>query len=129
MRELDGVGWGQHKCGAVLLEDDQSHPVAALVGIRQQGQDRALGGVHPFCHCHGPGGIHQEQDQVGHALDPDLALQVGRLDGESQPFSFLCAVHLVGSRGAEGGVEGDVILLVSGRTRLDIASVLALGLG
>jgi hypothetical protein len=35
----------------------------------------------------------------------------------------------MGSRGAEGGVEGDIVLLVAGGARLDIAPVFALRLG
>ncbi len=120
---------GRTKRGAVLLEDDQAHAVAALVGICQQGQDRALGRVHPFCHRHRPGGIHQEQNQIRHALDADLALQVRGFDGKSQSFAFFNALFLEGSRGPEGGVEGDVVLLFPGGTRLDVTPVFALGLG
>jgi hypothetical protein len=56
-------------------------------------------------------------------------LQVRRLDGKCQTFAFFHALFLKGSRGAERGIEGDVVLLFAGRTRLDVTSVFALGLG
>ena len=51
------------------------------------------------------------------------------LDGEGQALALLGAALLERRGGAEGGIEGDVIGLVVGRARLDIAAVLALGLG
>jgi hypothetical protein len=50
------------------------------------------------------------------------------LNGKRHALALLAAALLEGGRGAEGGVEGDVIGLVAGRARLDIATVLALGL-
>jgi hypothetical protein len=56
-------------------------------------------------------------------------LQVALFDGEGQPFSFLDAALLVGRRGAERGIEGDIVGAIPGGARLDIPSVLAFGLG
>ena len=119
----------QDKRGAVLLEDDQPDPVAALVGIRQQRQDRAFGGVHPLRDRHRPGSIHQEQNEIRHPFDADLALQVALFNGKGQPFAFFDAAFLERRRGAECGIEGDIIRLVAGGARLDIPSVFAVGLG
>jgi len=127
--KLHRVGGGQHQGGAVLLEDDQTDAVAALVGVREQREDGALGGVHALGDGHGPGGVHQEEHKVGDALDADLALEVALLDGEGQALALLGAAFLEGGGGAEGGVEGDVVVAVARRARLDIAAVLALGVG
>ena len=129
LRQLDRVGGRQHQRGAVLLEDDQTDAVAALICIRQQGQDCALRGVHPLRNGHGPGGVHHEQDEVRHALDADLALQVALLDGEGETLAFFGALFLERRGGAEGGVEGDVVEFVARGARLDIPSVFAFGLG
>jgi len=58
----DGIGGWEHLGCPVFLKDNQSHPVPSLVGIGQQGENGTLGGSHPFCNRHRPGGIHEEQD-------------------------------------------------------------------
>jgi hypothetical protein len=55
-------------------------------------------------------------------------LQVGAVDVVGQPcFALGAAFALVRGGGAQGGVEGDVVDLVPGRARLDVASALAVG--
>ncbi len=127
--KLDRIRGRQDQCGAILLEDDQPDPVAALVRIGQQRKDGALGGVHAFCHSHRPGGIHQKQNQVRHALDAHLALQVGGLDGKCQTLAFLGAPLLEGRGCAKGGIERNIVLFIPSRARFDVAAVFAVGLG
>ena len=111
------------------MEDDQAHPVAALVGIGEQGEDGALGGAHALGDRHRPGGIDHEQHQVGGLLDADLALKIGRADGKGHPLAQLGALALEGGGGAHGGVKGQVIGAPVGGARLDVAAALALGVG
>ena len=125
--QRDGIRRGQDKCGAVLLEDDQTDPVAALIGVRQQGQDGTLRGGHTLCHGHGPGSIHQKQDQVGGLLDAYLALQVTFLDGKSHLLALLDASFLEGCCRADGGIEGHIVGFAVGRAGLNVTASFALG--
>jgi len=124
--QLYAVGRRQDQGSAILLEHDQAHAVSALVGVHQQRENRAFGRIHAFGHCHRPGGVHQEEYQVGDLLDAHLALQVASFNGKGQAFAFLDAAFLIGRSRAEGGVKGDIIGLVASGARLDIASMLAL---
>ncbi len=125
--ECDRIGGRQDESGPVLLEDDQPHAVAALVGIGQKGQDGALGGSHAFRDSHGPGSIHQEQDQIGGLFDADFPLQVALLDGESHLFTLLGALRLEGRGGAQGRIESHVVSLAVGGAGLDVTAAFALG--
>jgi hypothetical protein len=108
--QLDRVGGRQDQGSPVLLEYDQADPVAALVGVREQGKDGALGGRHPFGHRHRPGSVHHEQHQVGGFLYPNLALEVNRANGEGhRRLRCSFAVRLEWGRGAQGGIKGQVI--------------------
>jgi hypothetical protein len=113
--------------GLVPLEHDQPHPIAPLVGIDQQAQDGALGSLHPLAGRHAPTGIHHEQNQVGSPTDAHLALDVARPDGQGEV--VVCALPLVGGCLAQGGVEGDVVVLSLGWAGLDVATALAVGAG
>src|SRR5581483_9098776 len=121
----NGVGGRQHQDRPVFLEDDQPDAIPALVGIRQQGHDRAFGGVHAFGNGHAPRRIDHEQDQVGGTLHPDFALQVLVLNGVGHPLMFSAALEGRGS--AEGSVEGDVISPVASGPGLDVPATFALG--
>ena len=127
--EVHRVGRREDERGLVLLEDDQPHAVAALVGVGEQGHDRALGCGHALGHGHGPRSVHDEQDQVRRALDANLLLQVARLDGKRdlRLGALLCPLNLHGRGGAKGGVEGEVARLAVRGAGLDIAPALALG--
>ena len=111
------------------MEDDQAYTITALVRIGEKRKDCTFGCVHALGHGHRPGGIHQEQHQVGNALDADLALQVGLLDREGQAPALFGATLLERCGRPEGGVECDVIAPLTGGARLDIAAVLALRAG
>jgi hypothetical protein len=56
-------------------------------------------------------------------------LQVAFLDGEGETLALFGAAFLERRGGAEGRVEGDIVGLVPGGTRLDVPSVLAFGSG
>ena len=108
--QLHAAGGGQDEAGLVALEDDQANLVAALVGIDQQAEDGALGGLHAFAGRHAPAGIDDKEDQVAGAAHAHLALQVAlaQLEGEVV-FASRVALALVGGGGAQRGVEGDVL--------------------
>jgi len=84
--ELDGVRRFQHDNGAVFLEDDQADAISALVGVREQGQDRTLGCGHPLRHGHGPGGVDDEQNQVCGFANAYFFLKIGGFDGKTSMF-------------------------------------------
>jgi hypothetical protein len=124
----DRVRWRQDERGAVLLEYDQPDPVAALVRVCQQRQDRTFRRGHAFRHGHGPRRVHQEEHEVGGALHADFALEITFLDGERNLLALFGAPFLEWGCGADGGIEGDVVCLAVGRTGLDVPSVFALGM-
>jgi hypothetical protein len=126
--KLDGIRRREDEGGAILLKDHEANAIPALIGIREQGKNRTLGGIHALGNRHGPRGIHQEEHEVGDALDADLALKIRAFDGECEPLALFDAAPLKRGSGAEGGVECDIVNLVVGGSRLDIAAVLALGL-
>ncbi len=121
-------GRKDHGC-AVLLENDQTHPITALVGVGEQGQDSALGGRHALSDCHRPGGIHNEQHKVGGLFHAHLALEVTGADGEGYPLTLFLALLLEGGGGTYRGIKRQVIGFAVGRASLDIAPALAIGVG
>ena len=127
-RKTELVG-GQNQAGAVFLEDDQANPVAALVGVGEQGEDGALGGAHPFGDGHRPGCIHEEEHQVGGAAHADLLLEVGFLDGEGDAAAGVGALPLEWGGGADGGIEGEIGGGVFRGMGLDVAAAFAVGAG
>ncbi len=127
LRKLHRVGRGQDGQGAVLLEDDQADAITALVGIGQQRQDGAFGRRHAFGDRHRPGGVDDEQDQVGSLANAYLALQIGSLDGEGDPTPLFLPADLVGRSGPQRGVKGDVRRDAVGRAGGDVAAALAVG--
>jgi hypothetical protein len=80
------------------LEDHESDAVPPLIGVREQGEDCAFGGRHPFSDGHGPRGVHHEQDEVCRPLDADLAVIIGGMNREGYSLAFLFALSLEGSR-------------------------------
>ena len=122
LRQLDAGGGRQHDPRFLALEDDQPHLVAALVGIVQQRDDRALGGLHALGRGHAPRGIHHEEHQVGGPAHAHLLLQVLPLDDERQLAlgALARAAALEGRGRAEGGVEGQILrpALTIGRARM-----------
>ena len=129
--KLHRVSRRQDQQRAVLLEGDQTDPVAALVGIGKQREDGALCGGHSFGDCHRPRGIYQEQHQIGGAPYAHLALVIAALNGKSHIALFLQigTALLEGCGGTEGCVEGNVILAAHSRARHDIAPALAVAVG
>jgi hypothetical protein len=124
---MDRIGGRQDGDGAILLEDHQSDPVAALVGVGEEREDGALGGRHPLGDGHRPGGVHHKQDEVARLAHADLLLKVGRLDGEGHLLPLIETVDLVGGGRPQGGVERDVVGLAGGGAGSDVAAALAIG--
>ena len=88
----------QQQLGLVPAEGHQTHPVAALVGVEQEREDRRLDLAHPLAGGHRPGGVDGEQHEVGLAPAGDRVAQVvagdpGRAGARSAPRG----------RGPEGG--------------------------
>jgi len=126
---MDRTGGGQHEGGAIFLENDQPHPIAALVSISEQRDDGSLGGRHALGNRHRPGGIHHEQHQVGGLLYPHLALKIGRFNGECHLLALLCPFDLERSCSAQRGIESNIIGLAIGRAGLDVTAAFTLGVG
>src|SRR6185312_10930285 len=71
-------GGRQRELGSGPAERDQTHLVPALVGVEQQGQDRALDRAHPLPGRHRPAGVHGEEHQVSLTALAYRLAQVGR---------------------------------------------------
>ena len=127
--ELDRIGGGQHQGGAILLEDDQPHPVAPLVGIGQQGEDSPLSGRHALGNRHRPGSIHYKKHQIGRFFDPHFTLQVAGLNRKRHFLALLGAPFLMGRGGADSGVECNIAGFSVGGSRLNVAAAFALRAG
>lgn len=123
--KLNRVGRWQHGDGTILLEDDQADTISALIRIGEQGKDGAFRCRHPFGYCHGPGGIHDKEDQVGGPAHAHFALQVGRLDGESDVLALVLAIALERGRSPQRGIKGDIAGLLMRWTCLDVTAALA----
>ena len=84
-RDLDAPGRTQHDVGAVAPERHHRHFVAALVGVEEQAEDRALHRLHTALDTHRARGVHREHDQVpGFAL-ADRFANVLDVDGRRSP--------------------------------------------
>ena len=127
-RKLDAVRRGEHDAGLILLEHDHSDSVPALIGILQQGHHRALSGLHAFGDGHRPGGIDDEEHQVGGLAHADLAVVV--VGAQRQGWASLVLARLLkGSRCAQRGVEGQVGGIAGRRRGLNVAATLTVGAG
>jgi hypothetical protein len=129
LRKLDRIGGRQYQCCPIFLENDQPNPIAALVGVRQQGKDSPFGGLHAFSYRHRPGSIHDEHDQIRRFLDSHLALQIAGLNGKSNFLALVFTVNLVGSGCPDRGIKSNIRGFAICRARLDVAAALALSLG
>jgi hypothetical protein len=103
---MDRVGGRQHHGSPIFLEDDQPHPVPALVGIGQQRKDGPFRSSHTFGDGHGPGSINHEKHQVSGSLHPYLALKISRLNGKSHTLALFVTPLLVWGSSTEGGIKG-----------------------
>ena len=103
---FDAAGEGQGHLGIAAPKDDEPHSLPLLVGVDQQRQDRRLGLHHALVRPHGARGVHHEQDVPPDALLPHLVAQVRLTDGQGQVAPL--PQPLVGGRGPEGGVKGQI---------------------
>ena len=83
LRQQNRVGGGQHQRRPVFLEDYQANPVTPLVGIGEQRENGAFGGLHALSHSHAPGTVHQKENQVGSLFDAHFFLEIIPSDGKS----------------------------------------------
>jgi hypothetical protein len=127
--QLNGVGGGKDQCGAILLKYYQAHPVSALVGIGEQGENGAFGGGHALGNSHRPGGIDDEDDQIGGFFDADFALQVAGVNGKGDMTALFHTLFLEWRGGTQGGVEGNVIVATIGGAGLDVTATFTVGTG
>jgi hypothetical protein len=111
------------------LENDQAHPISALVSIRQQRKDGALSGSHTFSDGHRPGCIYDEEHQVGGALHPYFTLKISWLNGKSHTFTLFFTPLLVGCCGAEGSIKSQIGSLPFRRSGTYITPTLAFSMG
>ncbi len=122
LRQQNRIGWRQHQGSAVFLENHQTHPVAPLIRIGQQGEYRAFGGRHTLRYRHRPGTIHQKKDQVSGFLNPDFFLVVIRSDREGNFFLFTNFIALFLKRGgsSKSCVKSQVVGFIGRGARLNI---------
>lgn len=129
LRQQYRIGRRQHQGSAVFLEDDQPDPVAALVGVGQQRQDRRFGRLHALGDRHRPGAIDQKEDQVGGLAHAHFFLKIVGTDGKSD-LALLAqgfAAALIGRGGAQCGVKSHIAAVARGWARHDVAPAFGLG--
>ncbi len=71
--------------GARTPKRDHSDPVAALVGVQEQGKHGRSDRAHPGAGGHGTAGVHHEQHEVALASFPYGAAAVGRPQDQPRP--------------------------------------------
>ena len=98
------------------------HEVARLTG--EQLQEMIRNGEYDFGVA-----FDGDADRVFVVETVSVMLQVASFNGKSQAFALLNSAFLVRRGRTKGGIEGDVISLVTGWPRADITSVFALGSG
>jgi hypothetical protein len=76
------TGGRQHQLGLTATEGDDGNLVAALVGVLQQAEHRALYLLHALLRGHGAGGIHHQHNQIALFCRTHLVVQVGAGDGK-----------------------------------------------
>ena len=131
--QLHAVGGGQQQLRRGTPEGNQSHPVPALVGVQEQGEDGPLDRHHPPLGAHGAAGVDDEEYQAsgfglphffphvpgfkqkGRAgpggvrtpLGPSFETERRRGDAMGGGLVF-AAASLIGSGRPQGGVQGQV---------------------
>ena len=125
------IRWRQYDTCPVALENHQPHLVAPLVRVHQQTEDGPLGGFHAFAGRHGPAGVHDEQNEVAGASDPDLAVQIGHLQLQRQAVVDIgrAPALLVWGRRPQRGIERQVLGAVPGRDRPYVPAPFPVGTG
>ena len=84
-RQVDGRRRLEHHACRATREDDQRHLIATQVGIAEQRQHRALGGLHALLGVHRGTGVDDEDDQRAGAAAAYLLTEILALEMERGP--------------------------------------------
>lgn len=109
---VDRGGRGQDELRAGTAEGDEADPVAPLVGVEEEGEDRRLHLLHPAPGRHRPRGVDGEEDEVrlpaaGGRVPQVVGVDVGTVGVVASAGRRGGGDRPPGGTGAEGGQEVD----------------------